>query len=156
MCQRLQLSEKFQRRSRVRAFTLSMAVGRLGARSDCPTSQRLDSGLRVVSQARHRVQRAFLLDVVLRNCSCALKQVYLSRQCLDKDLRVISVARHSGSCNATVFCARLSSRRYNHGFHRSLCLSFQGLERFWDQALHAPSSRAPSCDGQRLSPQSWR
>ena len=48
-------------RSRVRA-------GRLGVWSDCPTSH-LDSNLRVVSQARRTVQRAFLLDVAIRQCS---------------------------------------------------------------------------------------
>ena len=36
------------------------------------------------------------------------------------------------------------------GLHRHICLNFHGLE------LHAPSSRAHSCDGQRLSLRSRR
>ena len=41
------------------SFHLVDGVGRLRVRSDCPTNQPLDNGLRVVSQAGHRVQRAF-------------------------------------------------------------------------------------------------
>ena len=41
------------------SFHLVVGVGRHGVRSDCRTSQPLDNGLRVVSQARHRVQRVF-------------------------------------------------------------------------------------------------
>ena len=52
-------------------FHLVSGVGRFDVWSNGPTNQRLDNGLRVVSQAPHEEQHAFLLDVVIRQCSCA-------------------------------------------------------------------------------------
>ena len=74
---------------------------------------------------------------------------------LDEDTRVIS---HDTVEVVIRQCLvhGLSRRRSHHGLHRPLYLRFPGLERFSDQELHALSSRAPICDGQRMSPQSWR
>ena len=40
-------------------------VGRLDVWSDFPTYQRLSKDLRLISRARHKVYRAFLLDIVI-------------------------------------------------------------------------------------------
>ena len=58
----LQLLRKAVTKISCSSFHLNTGVGRLDIRSDCPTSQRSDNDLRVVSRARH----AFLLDVVIR------------------------------------------------------------------------------------------
>ena len=44
----------------------------------CPSSQRRDKDLHVSSEAQNKMQRAFLLVVVIRQCSCILN--LLARQ----------------------------------------------------------------------------
>ena len=45
-------------------------VGRLDVLRDCLAGQYLDKGLCVASQAQHKMQRVFPLDVVIRQCPC--------------------------------------------------------------------------------------
>ena len=51
-------------------------VERLNVQRDCPTRQRRGKTLHVASQAQHKMQRAFLLDVVIQQFSCISLQSY--------------------------------------------------------------------------------
>ena len=99
------------RRSRVRAFTSWMTSD--GSASGVTVLPVIV--LRTVSVSSHN------FDTVLAHFSCSP-----CRQCLDKDLRVISRARHSGRC------------RHQHRLHRTLCLSFQWVERFRIKSFTLP------------------
>ena len=87
-CQRLLLLRETFTEISSSSFHLVKGVVRLDILRDCPR----DKTLCVAPQTQHQMQRAFLLDVVIRQCYCTLR--LLTRQCFDKDLHVISQPRH--------------------------------------------------------------